>query len=56
MDYRRNSGEQITNESWLLCNLWDVTIPSGGPRGLISAPKKLKDTGVNSLIERIKST
>jgi integrase len=52
MDFRRNSGEQVTDESWLLRNLWDVTTPSGGPRGLVSVPKKLKDTGVKSLIER----
>ena len=52
IDYRKNSGEQITGESWLLRNLWDVTTPSGGPRGLITVPKKLKDTGVKSLMER----
>jgi hypothetical protein len=52
IDYRRKSGEQITGESWLVRNLWDVTTPSGGARGLVSVPKKLKDTGVKSLIER----
>lgn len=41
-DYRKNNGEIITNESWILRNLWDVTTPSGGPRGLVSIPKKLK--------------
>ena len=51
MDFRRESGELITSESWLLRNLWDVTTPSGGPRGLVSVPKKLKDTGVKNLIE-----
>jgi len=53
MDYRRKCGEQITDESWLVRNLWDVTTPSGGPRGLVTVPKKLKDTGVKSLIERV---
>ncbi len=52
IDFRRKSGEKITNESWLMRNLWDVTTPTGGPRGLISVPKKLKHTGVKSLIER----
>ena len=52
MDFRIKSGEKITGESWLVRNLWDVTTPSGGPRGLVSVPKKLKDTGVKSLIER----
>jgi hypothetical protein len=52
MDYRKNNGEIITGDSWVLRNLWDVTTPSGGPRGLVSIPKKLKHTGVKSLIER----
>ena len=33
-------------------NLWDVTTPTGGPRGLISIPKKLQHSGVKRLIER----
>lgn len=52
MDYRKNNGETITGDSWVLRNLWDVTTPSGGPRGLVSIPKKLKHTGVKSLMER----
>jgi integrase len=52
IEYRRKCGEQITSESWLVRNLWDVTTPSGGPRGIVTVPKKLKDTGVKSLMER----
>jgi len=52
MDFRKKSGEKIIDESWLMRNLWDVTTPTGGPRGLISLPKKLKYSGVKSLIER----
>ncbi len=52
LDFRKSSGEEITTESWLLRNLWDVTTPSGGPRGLVTVPKKLKHTGVKSLMER----
>jgi integrase len=52
VDFRRKSGEKVTDESWLMRNLWDVTTPTGGPRGLISFPKKLKHMGVKSLIER----
>ncbi len=52
MDFRTQGGETITGESWLMRNLWDVTTPSGGPRGLATVPKKLKHTGVKSLIER----
>jgi len=51
-NFRRTSGEEVTGESWLLRNLWDVTTPSGGPKGLASIPKKLKHTGVKSLVER----
>jgi integrase len=51
-DFRKSSGEVITNESWLLRNLWDATTPSGGPRGLVTVPKILKHTGVKSLMER----
>jgi integrase len=50
--FRKTSGEEVTSESWLLRNLWDVTTPSGGPKGLATMPKKLKHTGVKSLVER----
>lgn len=51
-NFRQINGEDVTSDSWILRNLWDVTTPSGGPRGLVSIPKKLKHTGVKSLIER----
>ncbi|HEX5981356.1 MAG TPA: hypothetical protein VFY77_01695, partial [Nitrososphaeraceae archaeon] len=40
MDYRRQAGEKITEESWLMRNLWDVTTPTG--KGLATVPIKLK--------------
>ncbi len=52
VDFRKNSGEKVTDESWLLRNLWDVTTPSRGPRGLVTIPKKLQHKGVKSLVER----
>jgi integrase len=52
MNFRKKSGEKVTDESWLMRNLWDVTTPTGGPRGLISIPRKLQHAGVKSLIER----
>ena len=52
INYRRRCGEQISEESWLVRNLWDVTTPSGGSRGFVIVPKKLKDTGIKSLHER----
>jgi hypothetical protein len=50
MNYRRNAGEKITEESWLMRNLWDVTSPTG--KGLATVPIKLKSSGIKRLMER----
>jgi hypothetical protein len=50
MDYRREAGEKITEESWLMRNLWDVTTPTG--KGLATIPIKLKSSGIKRLMER----
>ena len=50
MAYRKQSGEKITGDSWLMRNLWDVTTPKG--KGVITIPKRLKATGIKRLIER----
>ncbi len=50
MEYRRQSGEQITPDSWVMRDLWDTGFPSGG--GFATAPKKLKASGVKRLMER----
>jgi hypothetical protein len=50
MDYRRQAGEIITEESWLMRNLWDVTTPTG--KGLATVPIKLKSSGIKRLMER----
>ena len=53
MDFRTNAGEEITEESWLMRDLWQTTDFSYGAQwGLAKYPKKLKATGVKSLIER----
>ncbi len=52
MDFRQQSGENITDESWLMRNLWDATTPSGGHKGLVTVPKKLEHLGIKSLVER----
>jgi integrase len=52
MDFRIECGEKISEESWLMRNLWDVTTPSGGPKGLVTIPRMLKHTGIKSLVER----
>jgi hypothetical protein len=44
MNYRENSGEQITEESWVMRDLWDTRVKIS--RGLITIPKKLTAMGV----------
>ena len=39
MDYRRSSGELITDNSWVMRDLWDTRVAQG--RGLVTKPKKL---------------
>jgi len=48
--YREDCGEPITEESWLMRNLWDVTTPKG--KGIITMPKQLKPDGIKRLMER----
>jgi hypothetical protein len=47
--YRKNSGETITNQSWVMRNFWDTK--RGCMKGLITAPKKLKSAGIKGLME-----
>lgn len=50
IEYRKFSGEKITEDSWLMRDLWDTRVAQG--RGLVSRPKKLTSLGVKRLIER----
>ena len=50
MNYRKEVGELVTEESWLMRNLWDVTTPTG--KGLATIPVKLKSSGIKRLMER----
>ena len=47
--YRKDSGETITDKSWVMRNIWDTK--RGFMKGLITAPKKLKSAGVKRLME-----
>jgi hypothetical protein len=49
MNYRKESGEAINGNSWVLRNLWNTK--QGFQRGFIDSPKKLKSTGVKRLME-----
>jgi hypothetical protein len=50
MTYRKQSSEAVSEYSWLMRNLWDVTTPRG--KGVVTIPKYLKSSGVKRLVER----
>lgn len=50
MDYRQDSGEIISDSSWVMRNLWDTRVAQG--RGFVTFPKKLSSLGVKRLMER----
>jgi integrase len=53
MDFRTSYGERITNESWLMRDIWQTTNVGFGARlGLATIPKKLKSSGIKRLLER----
>jgi hypothetical protein len=55
LDSRREAGENVTNESWVMRDLWDDSKYQNMPiarRGFITAPRKLTSTGIRRLIER----
>jgi integrase len=53
MEFRRSYGEKITNESWLMRNIWQTTnVDYRSKSGLATCPKKLKSSGIKRLIER----
>jgi integrase len=53
IDFRKEYGEQITDESWLMRDLWQTSNMSYGAKfGLATFPKKLKSSAIKRLIER----
>jgi hypothetical protein len=50
MDYRRSSGELITESRWVMRDLWDTRVAQG--RGLVTRPKRLTSLGIKRLMER----
>jgi integrase len=50
MNYRKESGEAITDQSWIMRDLWDTQMKIS--RGLATIPKKLTSIGVKRLMER----
>jgi integrase len=53
MDFRASYGEKITDNSWLMRDIWQTTnIDYGAKWGLATNPKKLKSSGIKRLLER----
>ena len=50
MYYRLGSGENISDSSWVMRDLWDTRVAQG--RGFVTFPKKLSSLGVKRLMER----
>jgi integrase len=47
--FRANSGEKMTESSWVMRDLWNAK--EGYTHGLVSVPKRLRVSGIKSLIE-----
>ncbi|MGH9924774.1 MAG: hypothetical protein ACRD5B_05295, partial [Nitrososphaeraceae archaeon] len=53
MNYRSDHGEKIAEDSWLMRDLWQTTdMKYGAMFGVATYPKKLKSSGIKSLLER----
>jgi hypothetical protein len=53
MDFRASYGEKITEESWLMRDIWQTTnIAHWAKLGLATVPKRLKSSGIKRLLER----
>jgi integrase len=53
MDFRVSYGEAITDESWLMRDIWQTTNMNYWAKvGLATAPKRLKSSGIKRLLER----
>ena len=50
MEYRQQSGEKISEDSWVMRDLWDARQAQG--RGLVTKPVKLSSLGIKRLMER----
>ena len=50
MTYRRECGELINEDSWVMRNLWNSTTTKG--KGSINNPRNLKSAGVKQLMQR----
>jgi hypothetical protein len=53
MDFRSSYGETITEESWVMRDIWQTTNMNYWAKvGLATAPKRLKSSGIKRVLER----
>jgi integrase len=53
MNFRIDNGEEITEDSWLMRDIWQTTNMKYGARfGLATNPKKLKSSAITRILER----
>jgi hypothetical protein len=53
MEFRHSYGEAISNESWLMRDIWQTTnVKYKSKFGLATCPRKLKSSGIKRLLER----
>lgn len=53
IDYRAEHGEKITGYSWVMRDLWQTTEMNYGAKfGVATYPKRLRSSGIKSLLER----
>ena len=54
MDFRASHGENITGESWLMRDIWQITnLPThGGPIRLAAHPRKLTVGAIKNIVYR----
>jgi hypothetical protein len=53
MEFRAEYGEIISDESWVMRDLWQTTnVDYGFKNGLATSPKKLRSSGIKRIIER----
>jgi integrase len=51
MSFRKECGENLTQESWVLRNIWDRNIGSRRKPGIVTQPRKLQSLGVKRIME-----
>ena len=51
MAFRKDSGEDVTEESWVMRNVWDRNKGSKRKPGIINKPRKLQSQGVKRIME-----